>query len=147
MSEKKELSTIEKLQEELKKGGDVLDTFNHQITENLYDALSAQNVMTDLDRLYEIIQKSVKESVSVWAGGNTEPIVSHDAKKAAKDQEAEEPDLDTHKNRNNPDLNLALSGSKNGDESKRFEEANTPSKEVEKEKTPKKTPKKAEEDK
>ena len=123
MSEKKELSTIEQLQSEFKKGGDVLDQFNHQLTEGLYDSLSAHNVMTDLDSLYDIIQKSVATTVGVWAGGNTEPIVSHDAEKLAEEQKEENPDLDTHKERNDPDLNLALSGSRNPDEKARFEKA------------------------
>lgn len=103
-------STIEKLQKELKEGGPVLDQLNHQLTENLYDAMSAQNVMTDLDSLYDIIAKSVKTTIGVWVGGSTEPIVSHDALALAEEQKAENPDLDTRTWRNDPKDNLALAG-------------------------------------
>lgn len=103
-------STIQKLQKELKEGGPVLDTLTHQLTEGLYDAMSAQNVMTDLDSLYDIIAKSVKTTIGVWVGGSTEPIVSHDALALAEEQKAENPDLDTSTCRNDPKDNLALAG-------------------------------------
>lgn len=105
-----EPSSIEKLQSELKEGGPVLDQLNHQLTENLYDALSAYNVMTDLDSLYDIVEKSVKTTIGVWVGGSTEPIVSHDALALAEEQKADNPDLDTRKSWNDPNDNLALAG-------------------------------------
>lgn len=117
-------STIENLQAELKEGGPVLDTLNHQLTQNLFDALSAYNVMTDLDSLYDIIEKCVKTTVGVWVGGSTEPIVSHDALKQAEEQREANPDLDTRSWRNNPDDNLALAGSRNQQDVDRFNKAN-----------------------
>lgn len=143
MSEKKELSTLEQLQKELLKGGDTLDALNHQLTENLYDSLSAHNVMTDHDTLYDLIEKSVKTTISVWAGGNTEPIVSHDAQKLAEEQKEQSPDLDTRKDWNNPDLNLALAGSKNSEEQERFNKANAPVDEEDKSAKQKKSAKKS----
>lgn len=103
-------STIQKLQKELKEGGPVLDTLTHQLTETLFDAMSSQNVMTDLDSLYDIISKSVKTTIGVWVGGSTEPIVSHDALKQAEEQRAENPDLDTRKSWNEPNDPLFFPG-------------------------------------
>jgi hypothetical protein len=101
-------STLKVIQSELKKGGDVLDNFNHQLTQAIYDKLSTYNVLTDLDKLWDIVQESVSTGVSVWSGGSTEPIVSHDAKALDEEMKKDNPDLDTRKLRNDPLDNLAL---------------------------------------